>query len=149
VKLKDEIKQTKFASLRQEAAINMVFTNAWINSQMKSALKTYKVSPQQYYVLRILRGVFPEKVSSGHIKERMVDKESNITRLVDKLIEKKYVLRNTCPENRRKIDIAITEAGLDNLKVMDEMVNKIDDIFNKLDNNELVELNRLLEKLRE
>jgi DNA-binding MarR family transcriptional regulator len=147
--IKDEIKQNHFDSPQQEASINLIFTHSFINSQMKSVLKTYNVSPQQFNVLRILRGIFPEKVSSGYIKERMIDKESNITRLIDKLIYKQYVSRDICPANRRKMDIAITETGLTDLKLMDELVKKIDTTFNNLDDKEATELNRLLDKIRE
>ena len=87
-KLKEEIKQTRFESPQQEAAVNLVFTHSWVDSRMKEVLRPYNVSPQQYNVLRILRGAFPKKVSSGYIKERMLDKESNITRLIDKLVSK-------------------------------------------------------------
>jgi DNA-binding MarR family transcriptional regulator len=148
-RIKNEIKQNHFESPQQEAAINLLFTHSFINSQMKKVLKTYNVSPQQFNVLRILRGIFPEKVSSAYIKERMIDKESNITRLIDKLINKQYVSRDICPANRRKMDIAITEEGLTDLKGMDELVKKIDNIFYNIDDDEAVELNRLLDKIRE
>ena len=146
--IKDEIKQNHFESPQQEAAINLIFTHSWIDSRMKAFLKTYNVSPQQFNVLRILRGAHPEKVSSGYIKERMIDKESNITRLIDKLMKKKYVSRNLCPSNRRKMDIVITELGLKELKKMDIDIKESDNIFDKLSNKEATELNRLLDKIR-
>ena len=147
-KLKEEIKQSKFESAQQEASINLIYTHAWVESKMKNVLKPFNVSSQQYNVLRILRGAFPEKVSSGYIKERMLDKESNITRLIDKLVTKKYVIRNLCPENRRKMDIVITDLGLADLKKMDVEVKKRDEILSKLSNKEANELNRLFDKIR-
>jgi len=147
-KIKDEIKQSRFESPQQEAAINLIFTHSWIDGRMKAFLKTYNVSPQQFNVLRILRGALPKKVSSGYIKERMIDKESNITRLIDKLITKKYVSRNLCPSNRRKMDIVITELGLKELRKMDVGIKESDSMFDKLSNKEATELNRLLDKIR-
>ena len=147
-KLKEEIKQKKFDSPQQEAAINLVYTHIWVDSRMKEILKSYNVSPQQYNVLRILRGAFPDKVSSGYIKDRMLDKESNITRLIDKLVDKNYVIRNLCPENRRKMDILITDHGLKDLKKMDRDLKKHESIFNKLSDKEAKELNRMLDKMR-
>lgn len=147
-KIKEEIKQKKFDSPQQEAAINLIFTHIWVDSRMKEILKSYNVSPQQYNVLRILRGAFPENVSSGYIKDRMLDKESNITRLIDKLIDKNYVIRNLCPENRRKMDILITDHGLKDLKKMDLDLKKHESIFNKLSDKEAKELNRMLDKMR-
>ena len=147
-KLKEEIKQTKFESSQQEAAINLIFTHSWVDSGMKEILKPYNVSPQQYNVLRILRGAYPKNVSAGYIKERMLDKESNITRLIDKLVDKNFVFRCLCPSNRRQMDIIITPVGLKELKNMDAEIKKRDNIFNKLSENEANELNRLLDKIR-
>ena len=147
-KLKEEIKQTKFDSPQHEAAVNLIYTHSWVDTRIKEALKRYNVSPQQYNVLRILRGAFPEKVSSGYIKERMLDKESNITRLIDKLEVKNYVKRNLCPSNRRKMDIIITGLGLKELSEMDIEIEKKNDIFNKLSDNEANSLNVLLDKVR-
>jgi len=146
--LKEEIKQTRFESAHQEAAINLIFTHTWVDARIKKVLKPYKASPQQYNVLRILRGAFPEIVSSSYIKERMIDKESNITRLIDKLVIKKYVVRNLCPSNRRKMDISITELGLRELKKMDKDLKKSNSIFEKLSKKEANKLNKLLDKIR-
>ena len=114
----------------------------------KVIFKDLGITPQQYNVLRILKGKHPGCCAAGDIKEVMLDKSPDLTRLIDRLIEKGYVTREVCMENRRKLDIAITDKGLaftkeigPNLKIQFEQMNKIT-------NKEAIELSRILDKMR-
>lgn len=147
--IKEEIKQKKFESIYQEVVINFLFTHNWYDRMVKLGLKRFGISPQQYNVLRILRGAHPENISVGYISERMIDKDSNITRLIDKLLVKKMVTREANPENRRKMNISITDEGLLKLKEIDPIVDSTMDCFKKLTDTEANLLNDLLHKIRE
>ena len=113
------------------------------------ALKPFDISIEQFNVLRILRGKKGEPTNLQDIQERMISKMSNTTRLVDKLILKGYVERFICEKNRRKVDIYVTENGLNVLKELDPIVEKIEEaLTSNLTEKELIELNILLTKLR-
>src|SRR4051812_29759437 len=103
MKLEDEIKQKNFTSIYHKVNINILFTASWLSTQTARILKPYSITPQQYNVLRILRGQNANPASVGLIQERMLDKSSNASRLVDKLLEKKLIDRKTCPEDRRQV----------------------------------------------
>jgi DNA-binding MarR family transcriptional regulator len=112
-------------------------------------LKPYEISGEQYNVLRILRGQKGNPANMCLIQERMLARTSNTTRLVDKLLLKKFVTRNVCPENRRKIEVQITQKGLDILTELDPKVIEHEQLFSKkLNTEELEQLNHLLEKYR-
>ena len=114
MKIEDEIKQTKpFESEYQKLVINIHFTSSWLNSEFVKILKPYSISPAQFNVLRILKGKYPEGHSNQSITERMIDKSSNATRIVDKLLEKKLIERKQLQDDRRAVNIKITQKGLD------------------------------------
>ncbi|MDR6301228.1 MarR family winged helix-turn-helix transcriptional regulator [Mesonia maritima] len=120
------------------------------SSQINSALKPFEVSIQQFNVLRILRGQKGKPANLQTIQDRMVNKMSNTTRLVDKLIEKNLVDRCICEENRRKVEIFITEKGLKLLAEIDPLIeDKEKEITQNLNQNEITQLNSLLEKLND
>jgi len=121
--------------------------NHKLNEIIATALKPYDVSIQQYNVLSILRGQNGKPANLGTINERMVTKMSNTTRLVDKLLLKDYVKRETCIHNRRKIEISITINGEKVLKELDLIMNSVENkLVEKLSENELETLNKLLDK---
>ena len=91
--IENEISQKKFVNKHQKAGINLMYTQNWVFRKIKNTLSEFNVSPQQYNVLRILRGASPEIVSASYIQERMIDRDSNITRLIDKLLKKEMVTR--------------------------------------------------------
>lgn len=151
MRIEDEIKQKKFNSEHEKLVINLVFTSNWMACIQQRFFKTFGITPQQYNVLRILKGQFPNPASVGMVQERMLDRSSNITRLVDKLIEKQLVTRCENPSNRRMQELRITEPGLVFLEKI--AVASIDSALTKqfhkaLDTKEAALLNEMLDKLR-
>jgi DNA-binding MarR family transcriptional regulator len=118
--IEDEINQTKFESEHHKAVINVLFTSSWLYNINNTRLKPYGITAEQYNVLRILRGSHPKKMMLAEITCRMLDKNSNATRLVEKLRQKGCVKREVCEENRRQLDISITTKGLDVLAKIDK-----------------------------
>ena len=148
MKLEEEIAQQKFAGEQQKAMINLLFTYHWAVSKMKSDFKPYDITMQQFNILRILRGQMPNPCTVNILKERMLDKMSNASRLVDKLLEKKLVLRRECPQDRRAVDILILPAGLDLLKEVDQVQQDWGKHFDALGVKRLEEMNQLLDEFR-
>ncbi len=118
--IEDEIKQKKFKSPYQKASINLLYTSNWVYSAISSLLKPHHISPEQFNVLRILRGRYPDPASVTILNERMLDKMSNVSRIVEKLRHKELLTRTECPADRRQVDINITQKGLDLLNELDE-----------------------------
>ena len=121
MRLEEEIKQNKkFTSEYEKLAVNIMYTASWLEARNIQRLKPYGISPQQYNVLRILRGSSPKPLMLGEIAMRMIDKNSNATRLVEKLRLKGLVKREVCESNRRQVDIIITSKGMDLLAAIDK-----------------------------
>src|SRR5680860_717115 len=121
------IKTEKEIPLKSRTIIHFMLVDAKINEAISTMLKPYGVSLQQFNVLRILRGQNGKPANLSTLNERMVTKMSNTTRLVDKLLLKGYVNRRTCPSNRRKIEITITEQGNGKLEKMDSVMKDAED----------------------
>ena len=148
MKIKEALKQNKdFESAIHEAMVNVHYTASWLSVLNNNLVEPYKISMQQYNVLRILRGQHPNSVTVKFIIERMLDKSSNASRLVDKLLAKELVERHQCPHDRRQVDISISDKGLQLLKEIDEKFNEIDSKIN-LSEEEARELSDLLDKMR-
>lgn len=143
-----EIKQGKFKSEYQKLLINIIFTSNWLGAAHACSLKTYGISPQQYNLMRILRGQHPKPATVNLLIDRMLDKNSNASRLVEKLRLKKLVERATCPDDRRAVNVIITEKGLDMLNEIDEQDSSFMKLLKNLDDQEAAQLNSLLDKLR-
>ena len=148
MKIEDEIKQPKFRNEYHKLAVNLSYTANWISRSVGQILKPYKLTPQQFNVLRILRGQQPKPASINLITERMIDKMSNASRLVDKILAKGLVERQVCPNDRRQVDVIITEKGSQLLAELDVLVDKYNDKLATLSTKEAQELNELLDKLR-
>lgn len=149
MKIEEVIKSTVTLSDAKKVVLNIIHTEMLINENLNEVLKPYDLSPEQYNVLRILRGQKGKPANMCVIQERMIAKTSNTTRLVDKLLLKEFVTRNVCPENRRKIEVTITEKGLKILEDLDPKINDHENNFaQKLNSEELETLNNLLEKYR-
>lgn len=148
MEIEKEIKQKKFKNEFVKAEINILFTAGWIQNKSNKFFKGFGISMQQYNVLRILRGQHPNPVMLSQITERMIDKMSNATRLVEKLRIKGMVTRELNPGNRRQVDINITEPGLELLLKIDEIMEA--DTFKNvyLSEEEAFMLNKLLDKAR-
>lgn len=149
MKIGNEIKQTKFKSEYQKMLINILFTSGWLASKHACNLKPYGISGQQYNILRILRGQHPKPATVNLLIDRMLDKNSNASRLVEKLRLKKLVERAICADDRRAVNVAITKKGLDLLIELDEHEESfISKELKKISEKEAEQINLLLDKLR-
>lgn len=136
-------------NLNKQTVINISLVSIWIKDEILTTLKPYELSIEQFNVLRILRGKKGEAANLKDIQDRMVNKMSNTTRLVDKLILKQYVERFICEKNRRKVEIFITDKGLDILQTIDPIIDMTEQQITKnLSPSELKQLNTLLLKMR-
>lgn len=148
MKLEDEIKQDKFRNNYQRAILNIYYTNCFISAQFQEVLKDHEITLQQFNILRILRGQVPKAASMGLIKERMIDKSSDVSRLVERLRTKKLVERKACRKDRRQMDVKITNTGLGLLAKMDGCEKQMDKVLSNLSEKEARQLNKLLDKIR-
>ncbi len=148
MRLEEEIKQKKFKSEHHKLMVNLIYTTNWLMSIHGPLMKQYGLTVQQYNILRILRGQYPNPCTVNLLKERMLDKMSDASRLVDRLLEESLLERRTCENDRRRVDISITAAGLDLLKKVDEDETKLYARMNMLSEEEASLVNDLLDKLR-
>ena len=132
-----------------KAIINIELTNGWQCNIQDNFFKSYQLSHQQYNIMRILRGQYPEGVSVNDIKRRMIDKMSNVSRLVEKLKQKGYVERVECASDRRVVFVHLTDTGLSILAEIDETIGINLAAFSRITIAEAEELSRILEKLRD
>ena len=144
----EEINQSKFESDFQRAHLNLIFTANWFRDQSKAMFKQFDLTSQQFNVLRILKGAHPKVCSAGYIKDVMIDKSPDLTRLIDRLISKGLVSRCVCPDNRRKLDITITDKGISLLNKINPIVKKESEKLDNITKQEAVELSRILDKMR-
>ena len=148
--IEEEIKQKKFPNIYVKTDVNFLFTSGWLQNDMARFFKPFGISMQQFNVLRILRRQHPKPVMLNQITERMIDKMSNATRLVEKLKQKGLVTREINTKSRRQVDIHITENGLALLEKIDKIM--IDQTpparYLNVTAEELIILNKILDKLR-
>jgi len=143
---KEEIK-SKFDSNQLMAAVNIIYTSNWLRDISLPIYKKHNILSQHYNILRIVNGSFPNSVSPGYIKEVMLDKGRDLTRLVDKLVKLGYVERKLCKDNRRKMKITITQQGSDVINSIGKEINNLYTSYN-LNEEEATQLSNLLDKLR-
>ncbi|NJM25613.1 MAG: winged helix DNA-binding protein [Bacteroidia bacterium] len=146
--LEKDIQQREFRSEHQKALLNLLYTNNHVVSQMNDMFKNYEVTRQQFNVLRILRGQYPGHASVNLIKERMLDKMSDASRIVERLRVKGFLTREHCESDKRAVQVTITESGLALLTKMENDVAQLDSLLNNLSEDETRTLNVLLEKIR-
>jgi DNA-binding MarR family transcriptional regulator len=146
--LEEDILQERFNNEHQKASINILYTGSWLYNINAGYLKKFGITPEQFNVMRILRGSFPKPMMLTEITERMIDKSSNCTRLVEKLRQKGLVNRVICENNRRQVDISITDKGQQLLKKIDASQSDWMQTMVKITKSEAKELNRILDKLR-
>jgi DNA-binding MarR family transcriptional regulator len=149
MRIEDEIKQPIFRDEYQKAFINLLYTAGWLQQRQATAFKPHGLTSPQFNILRILRGQHPLPATVALLIDRMLDKTSNASRIVDRLEEKKLVTRTVCPANRRAVDIRITKAGLDLLSQIDESGILSPKGNCALDEAEMRQLNMLLDKMRD
>ncbi len=149
MKIEAIIKSNVSLSDAKKVILNILYTQNVVNDNFSELLKPYDLSGEQYNVLRILRGQKGCPANMCIIQERMLAKSSNTTRLIDKLLVKELVTREVCPDNRRKMEVLITQKGLDILAELDPKVEQHEHQFaDNLNAEELIQLNFLLEKYR-
>ncbi|GGB78310.1 MarR family transcriptional regulator [Dyadobacter sediminis] len=147
--IETDIKQKKFRSPYQRLALNLVYTSNWLGYKQLEIFKDYDITSQQYNVLRILRGQKSVPIKVSEITERMLDKNSNTSRLVDKLLVKNLAERKSCPNDRRAVDVVITKEGLDLLEKLDPFVEEWENRFSIISPDDAERFSALLDKLRE
>lgn len=146
--IETEIQQTKWESNRQKAVINVLYTCRVLEESSETVLKPFDLTMPQFNILRILRGQKGKPATVKLLTERMLDKSSNASRLVDKLLEKGLANRVSCPNDRRAVEVTITQAGLDLLKVVDKELKQIDALHPGFDEEDARQLSDLLDRLR-
>ena len=149
MKIEDEIKQSTFKSGHEKLVINLMFTGNWMYTKNTQRFKPFGISPEQYNILRILRGQHPKSVTINLLIERMLNKMSNASRLVEKLRQKELLERRQCEADRRAVDVVISQKGLEMLSEIDLSNDDWTTSTIKLSEKDTSELNRLLDLLRE
>ena len=146
--IEKDIQQTNFRNEFQKMSINIIYTANWLNEKMGQILSTEDITQQQYNILRILRGS-ECPLSTLKIRERMLDKMSDTSRIVDRLIVKGLVEKLACVKDKRLVDITVTKKGLQLLEKLDALNEQIDSILNGVSEKEAHTINQILDKLRE
>jgi DNA-binding MarR family transcriptional regulator len=145
-----DINQVKFKSARQKAMLNVLFSYGWITEKVKQLLAPEDITPQQYNILRILRGSAPKPLSTLQIRERMLDRMSDTSRIVDRLVAKDLVKKVVCSKDKRLVDVTISEKGQQLLSKLDAEANQMDKaIMSNITESEAETISRLLDKLRD
>lgn len=143
-----ETKSPRYESAFHEVIVNVSFTNNWLNDKIKQTVAPYDITSQQFNVLRILRGQYPNPSTINLIKSRMLDKMCDASRIVDRLVQKDLIVKKTNAVDKRAVDILINEKGKVLLKKMDEEVSLSAILNSNLSNEEAQQLNKLLDKAR-
>jgi DNA-binding MarR family transcriptional regulator len=145
--IEQDIQQPNFRNEFQKMGINLLFTANWLNEQIGKMLAEEGVTQQQYNILRILRGS-TTPLSTLKIRERMLDKMSDTSRIVDRLIAKELVLKNTCEKDKRLVDITLSPKGLDLVDQLDQFNDRIDALLKGINESEAATMNQILDKIR-
>ena len=146
--IEKDIHQVKFKNARQKAMINLMYTYGWVMEHIKNFLSAKDITHQQYNILRILRGAYPEPLSTLQIRERMLDKMSDTSRIVARLVVKGLVKKVVCAKDKRLVDVTISEKGQKLLKSLDASANQLEETMNNLTEKESELLSSLLDKIR-
>ncbi len=150
VKIEQAIQQASFDNSLHKAVINLVYTSNWMRDKQNQLFKPYGILPQHFNVMKILKGKHPELVSPSYVKEVMLDKAPDLTRLVDKLVQKGWASRKQCEQNRRMVEIGLTDKGVKVLEVLNEQVKaNAASLQNRLTETEAEQISDLLDKLRD
>jgi DNA-binding MarR family transcriptional regulator len=145
-RIEDEINQKKFTSAHQKAVVNLIYTSNWLQNKHQEFFKSFGITGQQFNILRILKGQFPKSISGTEIKSRMLDRNSDVSRLLDRLASKNLISKRTCPNDKRASDVLITDEGLALLNEISKS-QKHDRVLS-LTNDEAEQLSDLLDKAR-
>lgn len=148
MKIEDVLVTNKFDSEYHKVSLNIMYTSNFIQSLLKERTDEEKITLQQYNVLRILRGQNAKPATVNMLKERLLDRMSDVSRIVDRLVQKKLVSRCISHKDRRAVDIFITQEGLDILERLDKKMSILTILDENLNEDECKQLNYLLDKLR-
>lgn len=147
--IEQEIQQPRFRNAYQKASINLIYTLSWMKDKTKGIFEAEDITSQQFNILRILRGSYPQPLSTLQIRERMLEKMSDTSRMVDRLIGKGLVKKVICKTDRRLVDIMITDKGKKLLEKLDTRQDEMDNVLKNLSEEEATLLSNLLDKVRE
>lgn len=149
MKIEEAIRQSHFADNYQKLMVNLLYTANWARDEQVRLMKNFDILPQHYNVLRIIKGKSPEPASPGEIKEVLIDKANDLTRLLDKLEKKGSIKRCLCPSNHRKMDVTVTPRGMKLLEDMEKpMKAYMKELKKRITDKEAETLSRILDKLR-
>lgn len=146
--ISEDIKQENFSSEFSKSIINIIYTNSWLNQKHLEVFKSQGLTTPQFNILRILRGQHPNPSTVNLLIDRMLDKSSNASRIVDKLEQKGLVVRKQCSNDRRAVDVFISDEGMKLLAVLDKKMSEMEGELRKLSEEECETLNTLLDKMR-
>jgi len=144
----DDIKQKDFGSPYNELVVNTLYTSSWLTGQLNQVFKPHNITVQQFNVLRILRGQHPSSASVNLIKERMIDKMSNVSRIVERLKSKDLVDRKQCKHDRRQVDVTITKKGLDVLSALDVQMKELEEGYSTITPEQAAQISKMLDQWR-
>ena len=146
--IEKDIQQTSFRNEHQKLGINIMYTANWLNEKIASILSQEDITQQQYNILRILRGA-DKPLSTLQIRARMLDKMSDTSRIVDRLVAKELVEKNTCPTDKRLVDVTLTKKGFAILEKLDQLNHHLDSLMKGISEKEANTMNQLLDQLRD
>lgn len=146
--IENEIPKSYFRNHRHKALVDVLFTSNWISERLKKFLEADDITPQQYNILRILQNS-ETPLSTLKIREQMMDKMSDTSRIVERLLKKKLVNKQVCSYDKRLVDVTISETGNQLLQKLDKKTDELDSIISTLDDKETYTLIELLDKMRE
>ena len=146
--IEGDIQQNKFLNNYQRASVNILFTYGWMMEKIKEILEPADITPQQFNILRILRGSHPKPLSTLQIRERMLDKMSDTSRIVDRMIAKGLVNKAISRKDRRLVDIIISPKGLKLIRKLDSRQHELDEILKNISAKEAATLSKILDKVR-
>lgn len=149
MRIEDVIKQKEFRSEAHKAMVNLIYTASQVLNKISEVTESFGITRQQYNVLRILRGKFPGPATINEIKDRMLDRMSDCSRLVDRLSSKELIKKSNSAIDKRSVDITITQLGIDLLEKMEPAIASIEGIFSGFSAGEVNRFNDLLDRLRE
>ncbi len=148
MKIEEAIRQKKpFRNPYQKAVVNLIFTTNWLTDHIRTHLKPFGITMQQYNVLRILRGA-GKPISTSDIRDRLLDKMADTSRMVDRLCQKGLVIRSVCPGDKRLVDVTLSDAGEALLAKLDQQDDAMDKALQRLSETEAEQLSALLDKIR-
>jgi DNA-binding MarR family transcriptional regulator len=147
--IEEEIKQTVFVNSHQKVMLNIIYTASWLDNKHRAFFKQFGITTQQFNILRILKGQYPSKISGTEIKSRMLDQNSDVSRLLDRMILKELISKSQCPNDKRSDDVILSDKGLKLLQKINKEIDAIEKPVTQLSDEEATQLSLLLDKFRD